>query len=1178
MKNRFAFVFLMWVAVQPLFAQNWTSAENPAADYPTLRQAFYDFWEGKTPGKGQGYNVFKRWEWFWQSRVLPDGSFPPANIKEIEWGNYLAARPGKGGISAANWTSMGPNYSASGYNGIGRVNCIAVDPSAANTIWVGAPTGGLWKTENGGATWTTHTDQLTVLSVTAVAIDPLNPKVMYLGTGDGFGNFEPSIGILKSTDGGLTWNTTGLSWNLTNYRYIRHIVVHPTSTATVLAATSDGMYRTTNGGATWAKVSNGNFFDVRFKPGAPEVMYAATNNQVRKSINGGATWANVQTIPNSGRVVLAVTPAHKDMVVAASSSDASATYGSFNGLYVSTNSGSNFALKSSTPNLLDGSSTGSSDRGQGWYDFCVAVSPTDSNLIFVGGVNLWKSSDGGVSWSLATFWHNGAPSGVPVNHADKHALLWLDNVLYQGCDGGIYKTTDDGVSWEDISGNLAISQMYRLGVSQSDDKVICGLQDNGTKLRSHSGVWTDNIGGDGMECFIHPTNSNIMYGEYQSGNIRRSTNGGNSWTNIHQNVPGQPQGAWVTPFVMDPNISSTIYVGYRDVYKSTNQGNDWTSISSLNSVFDLQHIAVAPSNSAVIYVSDGDQVFLTTNGGDTWGNVTGNLPTNDGITYLTVDPHDANIAFVTFGGYTAGQKVFFTTTGGTTWANISGTLPNIPANCVLVQPNSKGVLYMGMDVGVFRRESGATDWELFNEGLPNVIITELEIRHSTGKIRASTYGRGLWESDLEPLQSCVPVSNLSAANAQPRAATLQWGTVNVALGYEVEWREVGETEWQLWQDVAGTSLTLTYLKPCTQYEFRVQAICGGETGGYSATQTFQTTGCSQYCNAYGSAAAVQGTLPQEWIESVSFGSIEQVSGNDWGYNDFTHLTTELLQGETFAIDLKPGFSDTAFAEAWAVWIDFNKDNQFGDDELVFAHSGSAGPVSGDITLPPVSLPGNVRMRVSMRRDEATSACDLFDFGEVEDYRLTIKKVVPEMTLVPAVVNFPADGGSQELVLTTNCDWSAANVPAWLTVTPPSGGADTVTLTIAAAANDSVAGRTVTLNFTGCNGQIVRNLVVTQNGATTSSADASSFTRNNVVCVPNPANESAWFLIQAVRMQTVRIELLGADGRVRTTLNNIAVNTGDNLVAWHPRDLPTGAYWFRCFFENEVVSGKVVVTH
>ncbi len=932
-------VVAFFATTQSVFAQSFSKAQKDPSNYYAIRQQFLDHWEGRTPGKGEGYNVFKRWEWFWKNRIMPDGTFPPADITEVEWNKYLSTLPETAKSPTANWTSMGPNSSNSGYNGIGRVNCVTVDPTNSDIIWAGTPAGGLWKSTNGGASWSTNTDNFTVLGVTAVVIDPTNTDIMYIGTGDGFAGDTRSRGVLKSTDGGETWSTTGLTWNGTINLYIRNMAIHPTSPNIVLVAASNGIYRTTDSGATFVKESGGDVFDIKLSPADPNIIYAATNNRLLKSSNIGDTWTTSFTVPDSDRLGIAVTPANPAMVAAVSSSDATNSFGGFNGLYVSSDTGKTYVMRSDSPNLLNGSITGSGASGQGWYDLCIAVSPVDSNMIFVGGVNLWRSDDGGVSWSLATHWNNSndVPPGTSVVHADKHALTWDGNTLYKGCDGGVYRTADFGATWTDISSNLTISQMYRLGVSQSDNKVITGLQDNGTKLHSNTGNWTDNIGGDGMECFIHPTNPNIMYGEWQYGNIRRSTNGGNNWTNIHENVPGEPQGAWITPFVMDPNNSSTIYAGYREVFKSTDQGDNWESISAdiVTNIFNMQHIVVAPSSSNTIYISDGDQIYRTTDGGGSWNKVNGNLPGFGTITYLAVDPGDANTVYATFDGYSSVYKVYKSTTGGGTWTSLSATLPNLPVNCITVQPNSGGVLYIGMDVGVYRREPGATSWELFNAGLPNTPVTELEIRHSTGKIRAATYGRGLWESDLAPLN-------------------------------------------------------------------------------------------------------------------------------------------------------------------------------------------------------------------------------------------------PVLSINPANLDFPAAGGELTLMLNTSCDWSVTNIPAWLSVTPTSGSAGAVTVTLTASPNNTIDSQSVVIAFSGCDGQVTQNVTATQSGQTSAVNDPNKVSHNSIVCIPNPVNASASFLIKTAHSQTVHLDIVAADGRTVASLKNIAVKPGENTIPWQPRDLPAGEYLFRCFFEREMISGKVVV--
>jgi len=377
-------------------------------------------------------------------------------------------------------------------------------------------------------------------------------------------------------------------------------------------------------------------------------------------------------------------------------------------------------------------------------DDYIYANPTHINQIIVGGVNTWKSTNGGTSWSIMTNWYQ--TSTVPAMHADHHDLIFLNSTtIYAANDGGIYRSTNSGVSWTDLTNGMAISQLYRASAAQTDTRVIAGLQDNGTKLRSTTGTWSDEIGGDGMDCAIDPTNASYMYGTLYYGDIQRSTNGGSSWTSITPSTG--TDGAWVTPVLLDPVNPSIIYMGYTDLMKSTDRGTTWSKISAGQTAGKfISNIAVAPSNSLVIYISWGTAMAKTINGGTSWTTVT--APISSQISSLMVDPTNPNNLYATYSNFTAGAKVYYSNNGGTSWTNISGTLPNIPANKIIYQTGSNGALYLGMDVGIYYRDNTQTDWSLYNSGLPNVEIFDLEIRYSDKKLIAATYGRGLWESPL----------------------------------------------------------------------------------------------------------------------------------------------------------------------------------------------------------------------------------------------------------------------------------------------------------------------------------------------------------------------------------------------------------------------------------------------
>ncbi len=748
-----------------------------------VQQNFEEYWKGKTPEKGQGYKTFRRWEDYWSSRVDENGHFPPAGIKQLEWERYVERQSGGNRVAGA-WTNLGPTTSVGGYAGIGRINSMAFHPTDVNTIFACSAGGGLWKSTNGGTNWTTSTDALAHLGTSGLAINPTNPSIMYLATGDGDANDTYSIGVLKSTNGGDTWSTTGLNWAVTNSRSIREILLHPENPDIVLVATSNGVYRSINAGVSWTQEQTGNFRDIEAsKAFGSNTFFASTSTEVFKSTNSGDTFTSVYTVTGSNRIELAVTNANTDYIYALASLS---TDSGFKGLYRSTDGGTSWSTMSTTPNILGYSENGSGAGGQGWYDLCIAADPLVANTIYIGGVNTWKSLDGGVTWTLNNFWYS-LNNGIPAVHADKHSLDFQNNTtLWIGCDGGAYVSTNGGTSWTDKSNTLVISQMYRLAVSQTDTKVITGLQDNGTKLRSTAGVWSDVIGGDGMECQINRTNSNIMYGAIQNGELRRSTNGGSSWTDIQNTIPGAPGGSWITPYELDPTTPSTIYAGYAQLYKSTNQGTNWTSIGNTTQLGTSNKtiLRVAPSNSNFIYTGTSSAIYKTADGGISWNKIS--LPGTD-ISMLEIHPTKPNTIWVVRRNYTAGAKVYRSIDGGVSWNNISGTLPNLPVNCIVHNNDLAESLYIGMDVGIFYINYDLPDWIPFSDGMPNVEIFDLDINYLEDKIYAATYGRGLWKSDLfvPAIPACYAAIDVSASpNAVSMTISWEAPTSMPALGYE----------------------------------------------------------------------------------------------------------------------------------------------------------------------------------------------------------------------------------------------------------------------------------------------------------------------------------------------------------------------------------------------------------
>ncbi len=789
--------------------------------------------------KAPGWKPFKRWEWFWESRInLKTGEFPQTTAwREFQKYQTKKLNP-KGNTKSdnSNWINLGTSTSDGGYAGLGRLNCVAFHPTDNNTFWTGSPSGGLWKTTNGGSSWTVLTDNNTVLGVSDIAIptDYATSNTIYIATGDrdggsmwsigGSSNDNNSVGVLKSTDGGISWNTTGLSYTVDQEYLVSRLLIDPDDNQTIFAATTKGVYKTTNGGTDWTKLASNDFIDMEFNPGDKQIMYGSTkgysSTRIYKSTDGGSSWSQTQYI-SGRRTELAISPAQPTWVYAIAANSS----GGLEGIYKSTDSGDSFFKvyngSDTDHNMLGYYSNGSGgSSGQGSYDLCIAVKPDNANTLYVGGVNGWKSNDGGASWSCVNMWtgYSGYNmNGADVVHADKHFLSFQNNsTLFECNDGGIYKTTNGGSTWTDLTNGIVISQIYRLGVSQMDsNEVICGLQDNGTKLYS-STSWSDVKGGDGMECIIDYTDNNVQYGTYVNGEIERTTNHwGWGGTIISNNISDENGGYWVTPYIIDPNNNQTLYVGYADVWKTTDRGNNFTKISTMNSGQKLRSMAIAPSNNQVLYVADKYYVWKTTNGGTDWTNITGTLYTGSSITYLAVKNDDPNTVWVTFGGYNS-DHVYESVDGGNSWNNISSGLPNLPVMSIVQnKQNTFAVeLYAGADIGVYRKV-GTADWELFSTGLPNVVVTELDIyyddaNHEKSKLRAATYGRGLWETTFSAAifcafsannnNICIDSSTVFTDNSSGTVETYSWNfgdgaspaTANTAGPHTVTYSTVGQ--------------------------------------------------------------------------------------------------------------------------------------------------------------------------------------------------------------------------------------------------------------------------------------------------------------------------------------------------------------------------------------------------
>ncbi|MEK7257519.1 MAG: hypothetical protein AAB316_22380, partial [Bacteroidota bacterium] len=739
--------FMVLFLSLPAFSQkkvNWRErGDNKNATFYEVQQDFYEYWQAKTPQKGQGYKVFKRWENYMIPRVYPSGdmSLPSMAYENfMQWQNDLPENYNSS-LPPNDWTPLGPLTVPTGYDAAtGRIDFVRFDPTNSNTLYVGAPDGGLWKSINGGTTWTTNTDFLSIIGCSDVVIDPTNTQIMYLATG----NWEAdrhSIGVLKSTDGGATWNTTSLTWTVADDYEIRKLLMHPSNPLIMMVATDGGIFRTTDGWATNSYVQCcTNFYDLEFKPGDPNIVYAA-GQEFWKSIDNGATWTQVTTgLPAAAsvsRMVLGVTAADASYVYAIAGNT---THG-YLGTYRSTDSGTMFSLQSSTPNILGYEKVNpGGNSGQAGHDLAIAVSPANANLVNIGGINAWQSTDGGVTWTCVAYWlgadpdYPGEGQGPPdYVHADVQDIQYLpgsSTTLFATADGGIYKSVNNGGNWTKLSSNLSVAQQTGVALSASSPTIIvCGEQDIGN-LKLNGSTWSRIGGGDGEDAFIHRNDNNIIVSSDPFGSHEISFNGGSVRTPILGLPTGQGNAQWFSPISQDPVTASTVYAGgrvalYRKTDLFTNNDGVWETLGTPPGTGNILRFAVAPSNPSVIYAIKQDAVSKSTNAGTSWTDITSTLPVGSAMLFnIAVSSANADIVWVTFSGYSAGNKVFKTTNGGTSWANLSTGLPNIPINTIVsVNGSSNDAAYLGADLGIYYIDNSAGSWALFNTGLPNVAVT-----------------------------------------------------------------------------------------------------------------------------------------------------------------------------------------------------------------------------------------------------------------------------------------------------------------------------------------------------------------------------------------------------------------------------------------------------------------------
>ncbi len=811
--KKITFIVAAFLAVSLIsFAQSNQSIDNlptDAADYPywiemmqdpeanfyTTVAAFEKYWEGREIEKSSGYKPFKRWENHWRDRIYADGTRRPANEAFNSYFQFRETMGQRDNEFTGDWENLGPiekpgNAGTGQPNGNGRINAIAFHPTDADILYIGAPAGGLWVTEDGGETWTSNTDSLPTLGVSSILIDYSDTDIIYIGTGDRDAGDAVGLGIMKSTDGGLTFDLSNTGMGDVT---VGRMIMHPSDPDIILAATSSGIYKTTSGGTFWSNEINGNFKEIVFKADDPNIVFASQGGSFYRSVNTGDSWTLITSgIGSASRGVIGVTEANADVVYfhTVSGSEYAATY-------QSTDAGLNFTEKATSPNIMSWGCNGGSG-GQGWYDLDVAVDPNNENLLYSGGVNAWRSANGASSWSINSHWVGDC--GVPAVHADCHVLEFspVDGRLYAGNDGGIYWTDNNGANWTEITSGLAISQIYKIGQAATNkDKVMNGYQDNGsaTYLGEDEGFLTV-MGGDGMDCAYDHQDHRYAYGEYYNGagisRIFNNSNQGGIGGGIGES------GAWVTPFALDVTDPETMYVGMKNIWVSHNIRSynvQWTNISNFNTQ-NCRVVEQSEADAEIFYVAKwGDGLLRSddiSSASPQWTNLTGSLPIAGTPTDIETSPLYPDVVYMTLN-----YKVWKSEDRGFSWEDISLNLPVASTNTIEVYKNSDEGLYLGTDAGVFYKDNTMDEWLLFADGFPvSANVTEIEFYYDSlspadDAVRVSTYGRGLWTS---PTFYSTPIADFESNESNiPSGCAIDFIDKSTGIPHQWAWSFEGAT-------------------------------------------------------------------------------------------------------------------------------------------------------------------------------------------------------------------------------------------------------------------------------------------------------------------------------------------------------------------------------------------------
>lgn len=820
---------------------------------------FISAWD-KVPDAIRNRNSFRRYEWFYRSRLDENGDFPKEHIdrqKAAELQKIQNYNIENDGPMSDQWTNIGPLAidMASSFipywgNVSGRVRGMDIHPTNPNIVYIGAAAGGIWKTTDGGASWTDKSGDLNLLTFGAIAIDPSNTEIIYAGTGETRWLFNTVTfegdGLYKSTNGGNNW--TRIINGFGSQTQFSDIQVSPSNSNVILASigtgnynnpgvSNQGVWRSSDAGVTWTRVINlTGAFDVAFHPTDGNLAYSVIGNTEASggfmvSTNAGVNWSQSNTgLPantSRGRLQFEISKSNPSIMYCLVYHNEAISATRTTCAYKSTDAGASWSQISTGVNIA-GSYDGTNVSDQGSYDLCLSISPTNSNNVFFGNVEISKTTDG----SNISFVRNpagysaGAGAWDCYTHVDIHKIMYAPsdaNIIYTCCDGGIYRSSNSGSTFTHLNNGVNTIQFYRIASHPTNANILYGgAQDNGNFSTTDKGAtsWAFETSGDGMECFVDYSNSNNVFMSTQFGSLSKSTDAGATWNNVVGSSSGTT--AWTAPYWQHPTVPSAIYAAYgRGIIRSSFNGNagTWSFIATsitTNRLTSVAHSSVNTNNMLAVasYFTTSPRIYKSTNEGigswtDITSNVTGSGFSGTMIHGAVAHPTDENTFYLTRASYTTGQ-VLRTTNFGTNWTDISSDLPAITVSDLFVDPANTNHIYVGNDFGVYWSSNSGANWIKLTNGFPIVPVLDFSYFSNGGTryLRAATHGRGIYELSIDvPLPVVLHSFTYSVIK---RDVKLNWSTSQESnnSGFEVERKSINGS-WSKIGFVNGNGTTNT---------------------------------------------------------------------------------------------------------------------------------------------------------------------------------------------------------------------------------------------------------------------------------------------------------------------------------------------------------------------------------